>query len=53
MGSKETDARIRIDKMLLESGWKLPGWYKDKEINVLPREVSFDVVTDELSTLIF
>ena len=34
MGSKETDARIRIDKMLLESGWKLPGWHKDKEINV-------------------
>ena len=34
MGSKETDARIRIDKMLLESGWKLPGWHKDNEINV-------------------
>jgi len=34
MSSKETDARIRIDKMLLESGWKLPGWHKDKEINV-------------------
>ena len=34
MGSKETDARIRVDKMLLESGWKLPGWHKDKDINV-------------------
>ena len=34
MGSKETDARIRIDKMLLEAGWKLPGWAKDEEINV-------------------
>ena len=34
MSLKETDARIRIDKMLLESGWKLPGWYEDKEINV-------------------
>ena len=31
---KETDARIRIDKMLLEAGWKLPGWAKDDEINV-------------------
>ena len=34
MSSKEPDARIRIDKMLLESGWKLPGWAKDEEINV-------------------
>ena len=34
MSLKETDARIRIDKMLLESGWKLPGWNKDHEINV-------------------
>ena len=28
MNSKETDA---IDK---KSGWKLPGWHKDNEINV-------------------
>ena len=34
MNSKEPDARIRIDKMLLEAGWKLPGWAKDEEINV-------------------
>jgi hypothetical protein len=34
MSSKETDARIRIDKMLIEAGWKLPGWSKDEEINV-------------------
>ena len=34
MNSKEPDARIRIDKMLIESGWKLPGWSKDEEINV-------------------
>jgi len=34
MNSKEPDARIRIDKMLLEAGWKLPGWSKDEEINV-------------------
>ena len=34
MSSKEPDARIRIDKMLLEAGWKLPGWAKDEEINV-------------------
>jgi hypothetical protein len=31
---KEPDARIRIDKMLIEAGWKLPGWSKDEEINV-------------------
>ena len=34
MSSKETDARIRIDKMLIEAGWKLPAWAKDEEINV-------------------
>ena len=34
MNSKEPDARIRIDKMLIEAGWKLPGWSKDEEINV-------------------
>ena len=34
MTSKETDARIRIDKMLIEAGWKLPAWAKDEEINV-------------------
>ena len=34
MSSKETDARIKIDKMLIEAGWKLPGWSKDNEINV-------------------
>ena len=34
MSSKEPDARIRIDKMLLEAGLKLPGWAKDEEINV-------------------
>ena len=34
MQNKETDARIRIDKMLIEAGWKLPGWAKDEEINV-------------------
>ena len=34
MKPKETNARIIIDKMLLEAGWKLPGWYKDEEINV-------------------
>jgi hypothetical protein len=32
MNSKEPDARI--DKMLIEAGWKLPGWSKDEEINV-------------------
>ena len=32
--NKEPDARIRIDKMLIEAGWKLPGWSKDEEINV-------------------
>ena len=32
MSSKEPDARIRIDKMLIEAGWKLPGWSKDEEI---------------------
>jgi hypothetical protein len=36
MNSKEPDARIRIDKMLIEAGWKLPGWSKDEEINVKP-----------------
>ena len=34
MSSKETDARIRIDKLLIEADWKLPGWSKDEEINV-------------------
>ena len=34
MKAKETDARIKIDKMLIEAGWKLPGWSKDEEINV-------------------
>jgi len=34
MSSKESDARVRIDKMLIEAGWKLPGWSKDEEINV-------------------
>ena len=34
MNSKEPDARIRIEKMLIEAGWKLPGWSKDEEINV-------------------
>ena len=34
MTATETDARIRIDKMLIEAGWKLPAWAKDKEINV-------------------
>ncbi|MDC1485720.1 type I restriction enzyme HsdR N-terminal domain-containing protein, partial [Pelagibacteraceae bacterium] len=34
MSSKETDARIRIDKMLIEAGWKLPAWAKEEEINV-------------------
>tara|TARA_Y200000002_G_C22661097_1_gene655760 strand:- start:1715 stop:1960 length:246 start_codon:yes stop_codon:yes gene_type:complete len=29
MSSKEPDARIRIDKMLFEAGWKLPGWAKE------------------------
>ena len=32
--SKEPDARIRIDKMLNEAGWKLPGYVEDSEINV-------------------
>ena len=32
--SKESDARIRIDKMLNEAGWKLPGYFEDSEINV-------------------
>ena len=26
--------QIRIDKMLIEAGWKLPAWAKDEEINV-------------------
>jgi len=34
MKPKETNSRIIIDKMLLEAGWKLPGWHKDEEINV-------------------
>lgn len=34
MSSKETDARIRIDKLLIEAGWKLPEWAKEEEINV-------------------
>ena len=34
MSSKETDARIRIDKMLIEAGWKLPTWAKEEETNV-------------------
>ena len=32
--SKESDARIRIDKMLNEAGWKLPGYVEESEINV-------------------
>ena len=39
MSSKEPDARIRIDKMLLEAGWKLPGWAKDERINRLMRSI--------------
>ena len=32
---KETDARIRIDKKLLDAGWKLPGHVdNDNQINV-------------------
>ena len=34
MSSKEPDARIRIDKLLIDAGWKLPAWAKDEEINV-------------------
>ena len=34
MKAKETNARIIIDKMLLEAEWKLPGHSKDSEINV-------------------
>ena len=34
MKPKETNARIIIDKMLLEAEWKLPGYVKDHEINV-------------------
>ena len=34
VNKKETDARIRIDKKLLDAGWKLPEWAKDEEINV-------------------
>jgi type I restriction enzyme R subunit len=34
MKAKETNARIIIDKMLLEAEWKLPGHSKDNEINV-------------------
>ena len=32
MSSKETDARIRIDKLLIDAGWKLPAWAKDEEV---------------------
>ena len=35
---KETDARIRIDKKLLDAGWKLPGHVdNDNQINVRTR----------------
>ena len=34
MSSKEPDARIRIDKLLIDAGWKLPAWAKNDEINV-------------------
>ena len=34
MKAKETNARIKIDKMLIEAGWKLPGYVDDKDINV-------------------
>ena len=34
MSSKEPDARIRIDKLLIDAGCKLPAWAKDEEINV-------------------
>ena len=34
MQDKETNARIIIDKMLLEASWKLPGYVDNKDINV-------------------
>jgi len=34
MQAKETNTRIIIDKMLLEAGWKLPGYVDSKDINV-------------------
>ena len=34
MQAKETNARIIIDKMLLEASWKLPGYVEDSEINI-------------------
>ena len=34
MKSNETDARIRIDKKLIDAGWKLPEWSNNEEINV-------------------
>ena len=34
MQAKETNARIIIDKMLLEASWKLPGYVENKDINV-------------------
>ena len=34
MQDKETNARIIIDKMLLEANWKLPGYVDGKDINV-------------------
>lgn len=34
MSSKETDSRIQIDKMLIEAGWKLPGYVDKNEVNV-------------------
>ena len=38
MQDKETNARIIIDKMLLEANWKLPGYVDGKDINVQKRE---------------
>ena len=32
MQDKETNARIIIDKMLLEANWKLPGYVDGKDI---------------------
>jgi type I restriction enzyme R subunit len=34
MKPKETNARIIIDKMLLDASWKLPGYVENKDINV-------------------
>ena len=34
MEAKETNARIIIDKMLLDSSWKLPGYVDGKNVNV-------------------